>query len=72
LLGLQGKGSMLLPAPLKCHPGKIIHCTSKQVRQRLGTYMLDLQYKPETVICVEKPGVDDYAAVMCNAEWLRE
>jgi len=34
--------------------------------------MLDLQYKPETVICVEKPGVDDYAAVMCNAEWLRE
>jgi len=31
--------------------------TSKQIRQRLGTYMLDLKYKPETVICVEKPGV---------------
>ena len=46
--------------------------TSKQVRQRLGTYMLDLKYKPETVICVEKPGVDDYAAVICNAGWLRE
>ena len=46
--------------------------TSKQVRQRLGTYMLDLKYKPETVICVEKPGVDDYAAVICNAAWLRE
>ncbi len=34
--------------------------------------MLDLKYKPETVICVEKPGVDDYAAVICNAGWLRE
>ncbi len=46
--------------------------TSKQVRQRLGTYMLDLKYKPETVICVEKPGVDDFSAVLCSAEFLRE
>ena len=46
--------------------------TSKQVRQRLGTYMLDLKYKPETVICVNKPGTDDHAAIICNAQWLRD
>ncbi len=34
--------------------------------------MLDLKYKPETVICVEKVGVDDFAAVICSAEFLRQ
>jgi|GEM_PF-4097449 len=32
--------------------------------------MLDLKYKPETVICMEKPGVDDHAAVICSEEYL--
>ncbi len=49
-----------------------VKTVSKQVRQRLGTYMLDLKYKPETVICVEKVGNDDFAAVICSAEFLRQ
>ncbi len=49
-----------------------VRTVSKSVRQRLGTYMLDLKYKPETVICVEKVGVDDFAAVICSAEFLRQ
>ncbi len=46
--------------------------TSKQVRQRLGTLLLDLKYKPEDVILVEKVGSDDYVAVLCNAQFLRD
>lgn len=34
--------------------------------------MLDLKYKPETVICVDKPGVDDFSAVLCSVEFLRQ
>ncbi len=41
---------------------KTVIVTSKQIRQRLGTYMLDLKYKPETTICVEQLGVDDHAS----------
>ncbi len=46
--------------------------TLKQVRQRLGMYLLDLKYKPEDVICVKKVGSDDYVAVLCNAQSLRD
>jgi len=46
--------------------------TSKQIRTRLGTYMLDLKYKPTGLFLVEKPGSDDFAAVVCNAQWLRD
>jgi hypothetical protein len=46
--------------------------TSKQVRQRLGTLLLDLKYKPEDVILVEKVGSDDYVAVLCNPQVLRD
>ncbi|MBU2514216.1 hypothetical protein KJ966_23005 [bacterium] len=46
--------------------------TSKAVRQRLGSIQLDLHYKPETVFAVEKPGADDYSAILCNAQWLRD
>ncbi len=46
--------------------------TSKQVRQRLGTYLLDLKYKPEDVILVEKPGSDDFVCVLANAQFLRD
>ena len=46
--------------------------TSKQVRQRLGTYLLDLKYKPEDVILVSKPGADDYVCVLANPQMLRD
>ena len=42
--------------------------SSKMVRQRLGSLQLDLHYKPETVFAVEKPGTDDYSAIICNAQ----
>ena len=51
---------------------KIVTVVSKQIRQRLGTYLLDIKYVPETIICVEKVGSDDYVAVICNAQWLRD
>ncbi|MBT4090316.1 MAG: hypothetical protein HN580_08885 [Deltaproteobacteria bacterium] len=34
--------------------------------------MLDLKYKSEDVILVEKVGSDDYIAVLCNAQFLRD
>ncbi len=46
--------------------------TSKQVRQRLGTYLLDLKYKPEDIILVSKPGSDDYVCVLANPQMLRD
>lgn len=46
--------------------------TSKQVRQRLGTYLLDLKYKPEDIILVQKPGSDDFVCVLANAQFLRD
>lgn len=46
--------------------------TSKAVRQRLGSIQLDLHYKPETVFAVEKPGAEDFSAILCNAQWLRD
>jgi len=51
---------------------KIVTAVSKQIRQRLGTYLLDIKYVPETIICVEKIGSDDYVAVLCNAQFLRD
>jgi len=51
---------------------KIVTAVSKQIRQRLGTYLLDIKYVPETIICVEKVGSDDYVAVLCNAQFLRD
>ncbi len=44
--------------------------TSKQVRQRLGTLLLDLKYKPEDIILVEKVGSDQYVAVLCSVSFL--
>jgi hypothetical protein len=46
--------------------------SSKMVRQRLGSILLDLHYKPETVFAIIKPGNDDYAAIICNPQWLRD
>jgi len=46
--------------------------TSKQVRQRLGTLLLDLKYKPEDIILVEKVGSDDFVCVLCNPQFLRD
>jgi hypothetical protein len=34
--------------------------------------MLDLKYKPEDVILVEKTGSEDYVGVLCNAQFLRD
>ncbi len=46
--------------------------TSKQVRQRLGTYLLDLKYKPDDIILVSKPGSDDFVCVLANPQMLRD
>jgi hypothetical protein len=34
--------------------------------------LLDLKYKPEDIILVEKVGPDDYVAVLCNPQFLRD
>jgi hypothetical protein len=46
--------------------------TSKHVRQRLGTLILDIKYKPEDIIVVEKPGSDDFVCVLTNPQFLRD
>ena len=42
------------------------------LRQLLGTLLLDLKYKPEDIILVEKVGSDDDVAVLCNSQFLRD
>jgi hypothetical protein len=46
--------------------------TSKQVRQRLGSMLTDIKYLKEEVKLVSKPGEDDYACVIANAQFLRD
>jgi len=33
---------------------------------------LDQTRETEKVFAIEKPGNDDYAAIICNAQWLRD
>jgi hypothetical protein len=46
--------------------------TSKQVRTRLGGYIVDLKYVDEKVFLIEKVGSDDYVGVLTSARFLRE
>ena len=46
--------------------------TSKQVRTRLGGYLVDLKYVKEKVFLIEKVGEDDYVGVLTSARFLRE
>ena len=46
--------------------------TSKQVRTRLGGYIVDLKYVDEKIFLIEKVGSDDYVDVLTSARFLRE
>ena len=46
--------------------------TSKQVRQRLGSVILDLKYIEDKVFLIEKVGEDDFAGVIMSASLARE
>ncbi len=46
--------------------------TSKQVRQRLGSVILDLKYIEEKVFLIEKVGEDDFVGVILSARYCRE
>jgi hypothetical protein len=46
--------------------------SSKQVRTRLGGYLVDLKYVNEKVFLIEKVGEDDFVAVLTSARFLRE
>ena len=46
--------------------------TSKQVRTRLGGYIVDLKYVDEKVFLIEKVGEDDSVGVLTSARFLRE
>jgi hypothetical protein len=45
---------------------------SKQVRTRLGGYIVDLKYVDEKVFLIEKVGEDDFVGVLTSARFLRE
>ena len=45
---------------------------SKQVRTRLGGYIVDLKYVDSKVFLIEKVGEDDFVAVLTSARFLRE
>jgi len=45
--------------------------TFRQIRQKLGT-ILDMKYKPEDNILIEKVRSDDYVGVLANAQFLRD
>ncbi|MBT3750743.1 MAG: hypothetical protein HOG34_17315, partial [Bacteroidetes bacterium] len=46
--------------------------TSKEVRQRLGSVILDLKYIEEKVFLIEKVGEDDFVGVIMSAKMARE
>jgi hypothetical protein len=46
--------------------------TSKQVRTRLGGYLIDLKYVDKKAFLIEKVGEDDYVGVLTSARFLRE
>lgn len=46
--------------------------TSKQVRQRLGSVILDLKYIDDKVFLIEKVGEDDFVGVIMSASLARE
>ena len=46
--------------------------TSKQVRTRLGGYIIDLKYVDEKVFLIEKVGEDDFVGVLTSARYLRQ
>ncbi len=46
--------------------------SSKQVRTRLGGYLVDLRYVDEKVFLISKVGEDDYIGVLTSARFLRE
>ena len=46
--------------------------SSKQVRTRLGGYLVDLKYVNEKEFLIEKVGEDDFVAVLTSARFLRE
>ena len=45
---------------------------SKQVRTRLGGYIVDLKYVDEKVFLISKVGEDDWVGVLTSARFLRE
>jgi hypothetical protein len=46
--------------------------TSKQVRTRLGGYLVDLKYVDTKAFLISKVGEDDYVGVLTSARFLRE
>ena len=46
--------------------------TSKQVRTRLGGYIVDLKYVDEKGFLIEKVGEDDFVGVLTSARFLRD
>ena len=46
--------------------------TRKQVRTRLGGYIVDLKYVDEKVFLIEKVGEDDFVGVLTSARFLRD
>ena len=46
--------------------------TSKHVRQRFGSVILDLKYIDGKAFLVEKVGEDDFSAVILSARYCRE
>ncbi len=45
---------------------------SKQVRTRLGGYLVELKFIDEKVFLISKVGEDDYVGVLTSARFLRE
>ena len=46
--------------------------SSKQVRTRLGGYLVDLKYVDEKVFLISKVGQDDWVGVLTSARFLRD
>ncbi len=46
--------------------------SSKQVRQRLGSVILDLKYIDGKIFLIEKVGEDDFVGVTMSAKMARE
>jgi hypothetical protein len=52
--------------------GKQTVLSTKQVRTRLGGYVVDMKYMPDDIFLIEKKGEDDFVGCLCSVKFLED
>ena len=46
--------------------------STKQVRTRLGGYVIDLKYMSDDIFLIEKKGEDNFVGCLCSVKFLKD